>query len=108
MISFLPFYSPSHHLVRFVTFAMIGMGRVSRCYRNARTIEVGFGALTGRPLALTGARVPAASAFLCSRWIWREVSLVRRWQPVGYGCLTLDFLEIGMVVSVCGVLSVDY
>jgi hypothetical protein len=33
---------------------------------------------------------------------------VRRWQPVGYGCLTLDFLEIGMVVSVCGVLSVDY
>lgn len=30
------------------------------------TIEVGLGALTGRPLALTGARVPAASAFLCS------------------------------------------
>ena len=30
------------------------------------TMEVGLGALTGRPLALTGARVPAASAFLCS------------------------------------------
>lgn len=32
------------------------------------TIDVGFGALTGRPLALTGARVPAFSAALCSRW----------------------------------------
>lgn len=30
------------------------------------TMEVGFGAFTGRPFALTGARVPAASAFLCS------------------------------------------
>jgi hypothetical protein len=48
---------------------------MSRYYRTARTIEVGFGALTGRPLAFTGARVPAASALLCSRWIWREVSL---------------------------------
>jgi hypothetical protein len=34
--------------------------------QGARTMEVGLGALTGRPLALTGARVPAASAFLCS------------------------------------------
>ena len=31
---------------------------------KSHTIEVGLGALTGRPLALTGARVPAASAFL--------------------------------------------
>jgi hypothetical protein len=30
-------------------------------------MEVGLGALTGRPLALTGARVPALSAALCSR-----------------------------------------
>jgi hypothetical protein len=36
-----------------------------------RTMTVSFFALTGRPLALTGARVPAASAFLCSRWIWK-------------------------------------
>ncbi len=35
---------------------------------KALTIAVGFGALTGLPLGLTGARVPAASAFLCSRW----------------------------------------
>jgi hypothetical protein len=35
---------------------------------SMRTIDVGFGALTGSPLALTGARVPAFSAFLCSRW----------------------------------------
>lgn len=37
-----------------------------------------LGGLTGRPLGLTGARVPARSAFLCSRWI-------------------RAFLEIGMV-----------
>jgi len=29
---------------------------------------VGLGALTGVPLGLTATRVPAASAFLCSRW----------------------------------------
>jgi len=39
------------------------------------TIEVGFGGLTGRPFAFTGARVPALSAFLCSRWICTTVSL---------------------------------
>lgn len=32
-------------------------------------MEVGLGALTGRPLGFTAARVPAASAFLCSRAI---------------------------------------
>jgi hypothetical protein len=32
-------------------------------------MEVGFGALTGSPLGFTGARVPAASALRCSRWI---------------------------------------
>lgn len=31
------------------------------------TMDVGLGAFTGRPFGLTGARVPAASAFLCSR-----------------------------------------
>jgi hypothetical protein len=30
---------------------------------------VGFGALTGRPFALTGARVPSLSPLRCSRWI---------------------------------------
>lgn len=34
---------------------------------SQRTMTVSFFGLTGRPLALTGARVPAASAFLCSR-----------------------------------------
>lgn len=38
---------------------------------SQRTMTVSFFGLTGRPLALTGARVPAASAFLCSRWIWK-------------------------------------
>jgi hypothetical protein len=38
-------------------------------------MDVGFGALTGRPFALTGARVPALSAFLCSRWIFYTVSM---------------------------------
>jgi hypothetical protein len=33
------------------------------------TIDVGFGGLTGFPFGLTGTRVPAASAFLCSRCI---------------------------------------
>jgi len=47
-------------------------------------MDFGLGALTGRPLALTGARVPSASAFLCSR--------VRR-----------SFLEIGIVQDVCNV-----
>jgi hypothetical protein len=36
---------------------------------EGHTMDVGLGALTGKPLALTGARVPALSAFLCSRWI---------------------------------------
>jgi hypothetical protein len=38
-------------------------------------MEVGLGALTGKPLGLTAARVPALSAALCSRWICaRKVS----------------------------------
>jgi hypothetical protein len=40
--------------------------------REQRTIEVGFGGLTGRPFALTGTLVPAASAFLCSLWTWNS------------------------------------
>lgn len=36
-------------------------------YMGSHTMLVGFGALTGRPLALTGALVPALSAARCSR-----------------------------------------
>lgn len=39
------------------------------------TMDVGLGALTGRPLALTGARVPAFSAALCSRCTWEWLAL---------------------------------
>jgi hypothetical protein len=46
----------------------IGMGMDRLELFQGRTRDVGLGALTGRPLALTGARVPAASAFLWSRW----------------------------------------
>ena len=44
-------------------------GQIMFNTRNSqgRTIEVAFGALTGKPFALTGARVPAASALRCSR-----------------------------------------
>lgn len=42
--------------------------------RHNHTIDVGLGALTGRPLALTGARVPAFSAALCSRWTCADMS----------------------------------
>jgi hypothetical protein len=34
------------------------------------TMLVGFGALTGNPFALTGARVPSLSPLRCSRWIY--------------------------------------
>lgn len=40
-----------------------------------RTMTVSFFGLTGRPLALTGARVPASSAFLCSRWTLKRLAL---------------------------------
>ena len=53
------------------------LSRTISFLQNAHS-DVGLGALTGRPLALTGARVPAASAFLCSR-------------------ATRSFFEIGMV-----------
>lgn len=64
------------------------------------TIDVGLGALTGRPLALTGARVPAFSAALCSRWIYAfmgklNVPTLHKSAEI---CLrTLAFLEIGIV-----------
>lgn len=41
--------------------------RRSVLHEFVRTVTVSLGAFTGRPLALTGARVPAASAFLWSR-----------------------------------------
>jgi hypothetical protein len=39
------------------------------------TMLVGFGALTGSPFALTGARVPSLSPFRCSRWICHSLPL---------------------------------
>ena len=36
------------------------------------TMDVGLGALTGRPLGLTATRVPAFSAALCSRCTWGD------------------------------------
>ena len=42
--------------------------RVQEIWLDVVTRLVGLGALTGRPFALTGARVPAASALRCSRW----------------------------------------
>lgn len=52
----------------FVTWKHKARGK--RRIRHNHTIDVGLGALTGRPFALTGARVPALSAALCSRWIY--------------------------------------
>jgi hypothetical protein len=65
-------------------------------------MDVGFGALTGKPLALTGARVPALSAFLCSRWICGTVSYWARLHKTG-ARLTRSFLEIGIMAVLCGV-----
>jgi len=48
-------------------------------YQVVPTIDVGLGALTGSPLALTGARVPALSAFLCSRWICMCALVSKPW-----------------------------
>jgi hypothetical protein len=53
----------------------------TRSFRQKAQIVFGFAAFTGVPLGLTGTRVPAASAFLCSRWM-------------------RSFLEMGMV-AVC-------
>lgn len=44
----------------------------SYLFRIGHTFDIGVGALTGLPLGFTGARVPAASAFLCSRLICRR------------------------------------
>jgi hypothetical protein len=68
--------------------------------RYNHTIDIGLGALTGRPLALTGARVPAFSAALCSRWTYafagkRDVLSLRK--SAMKTSHTLAFLEIGMV-----------
>jgi len=60
-------------------------------------MEVGFGALTGRPFAFTGARVPALSAFLCSRWICRKYERVFTITYPGYAGLALSFLEMGII-----------
>lgn len=71
------------------------------------TIDVGLGALTGRPFALTGARVPAFSAALCSRWTY---GWMVSWMSLDFqGCTeetahTLAFLEIGMALD-CGVFT---
>lgn len=69
--------------------------------RYKHTIEVGLGALTGRPLALTGARVPALSAALCSRWIYAFLGKLRVFdlaQCHKEDVHTRAFLEMGMIV----------
>lgn len=55
-------------LYRVISFSLRSGGMVKRL---VFTIDVGLGALTGKPLALTGARVPAASAFFCSLLRWK-------------------------------------
>jgi hypothetical protein len=51
-------------------------GSVEGMKDHRHTFDMGFAALTGRPFALTGARVPAFSAFLCSRLIYEGMRLV--------------------------------
>jgi hypothetical protein len=76
-----------------------------------RTIEVGFGALTGRPFALTGARVPAASALRCSRWICGdEGSVEERYLGNEQRERTLAFFETGIFFGIdlrpyCGLME---
>ena len=90
----------------FVTWKHNAQGK--RRIRHNHTIDVGLGALTGRPFALTGARVPAFSAALCSRWIY-VLGGKRRFQAwtgrMRKALRTLAFLEIGM--TAIGVRVVD-
>lgn len=68
--------------------------------RYNHTIDVGLGALTGRPLALTGARVPAFSAALCSRWTYAftgKLNVSGPHESTETTAHTLAFLEIGML-----------
>lgn len=71
-------------------------------FKVVLTMAVGLAALTGRPLGLTAARVPAASAFLCSRWICMELALKAAASDGGKNWPTLAFLETGMfAVDLC-------
>ena len=68
--------------------------------RHNHTIDVGLGAFTGRPLALTGARVPAFSAALCSRWTYAltgKLNVSKPYKSAEEVLHTLAFLEIGIV-----------
>lgn len=66
--------------------------------RKRRTLDFGAAALTGRPFALTGARVPSLSAFLCSRAICITKLIKRLFCGFSINIIhTLSFLEIGMM-----------
>ena len=52
---------------------------LSNSLRQKAQTDFGFAAFFGVPFGFTGTRVPAASAFLCSRWM-------------------RSFLEIGMLL----------
>ena len=60
-------FTPAIATISSVLGGELVLAAYPRWNSQRRTIEVGFGALTGRPFAFTGARVPAASAFLISR-----------------------------------------
>lgn len=44
-------------------------GKLTSSLRQNAQMDLGLAAFTGVPLGLTLARVPAASAFFCSRWM---------------------------------------
>jgi hypothetical protein len=50
-------------------FRMKSVVKLTNSFLQKTQIDVAFAAFLGVPLGLTGTRVPAASAFLCSRWI---------------------------------------
>jgi hypothetical protein len=64
------------------TYSRIFLLSLASSFRQKAHIDISFFALTGVPLGLTGTRVPAASAFLCSLW-------------------TRSFLLIGIVGASC-------
>lgn len=72
-------------------------------------MDVGFGALTGNPFAFTGARVPALSAFLCSRWIYVQIDKLEIFTNTQIdwrnATLTLSFFEIGMFAILLGAIE---
>lgn len=107
----LALHRPTGHVSSVMPPLAVSRARGMRTFgiRYNHTIEVGLGALTGRPLALTGARVPAFSAALCSRWTYARADKrdILRVQRNSSGTLhTLAFLEIGMIAVKVGVVVV--